>query len=157
MADKGRAAIYKGLGIPMEIKEYPVPDPEPGAILVKVTVANICGSDMHMWRGDMNLGLLGATLPTILGHEATGKVAKLGAGISTDSAGQPLKVGDRVVWMYYYPCGRCPACLEGTSRRMPHEHLLPGTMRASTALHRTIRRLLLRQAKPHAYSKCQTN
>ena len=119
MADRGRAAIYKGLGIPMEIKEYPVPDPEPGAILVKVTVANICGSDMHMWRGDLNLGLMGATLPTILGHEATGKVAKLGPGISTDSAGQPLKVGDRVVWMYYYPCGRCPACLKGRHSECP--------------------------------------
>jgi D-arabinose 1-dehydrogenase-like Zn-dependent alcohol dehydrogenase len=119
MAEKGRAAIYKGLGIPMEIKEYPVPDPEPGAILVKVTVANICGSDMHMWRGDLNIGAMGAALPTILGHEATGKVAKLGAGISTDSAGQPLKVGDRVVWMYYYPCGRCPACLKGRHAECP--------------------------------------
>ena len=119
MAEKGRAAIYKGLGQPMEIKEYPVLDPEPGAILVKVSVANICGSDMHMWRGDLNLSLVGATLPTILGHEATGKVAKLGAGISTDSAGQPLKVGDRVVWMYYYPCGRCPACLKGRHAECP--------------------------------------
>ena len=52
MADKGRAAVYKATGQPMEIREYPVPDPEPGAILVKISVANICGSDMHMWRGD---------------------------------------------------------------------------------------------------------
>lgn len=119
MASKGRAAIYKGLGIPMEIKEYPLPDPEPGAILIKVSVANICGSEMHMWRGDLNLGAMGAILPTILGHEATGRVAKLGAGISTDSSGHPLKEGDRVVWMYFYPCGRCPACLKGHHAECP--------------------------------------
>jgi len=119
MADKGRAAIYKGLRIPMEIMEYPVPDPEPGAVLVKVSVANICGSEMHMWRGDLNLALMGAPLPVILGHEATGRVAKLGAGISTDSAGQPLNVGDRVTWMYFYPCGRCPACLKGHHAACP--------------------------------------
>lgn len=113
MPDKGRAAIYKGLGTPMEIKEYPVPDPEPGAIVVKVSLANICGSEMHMWRGDLNLALVGAVLPIVLGHEAVGQVAKLGAGITSDSAGQPLKEGDRVVWRYFYSCGRCPACLKG--------------------------------------------
>lgn len=119
MAEKGRAAIYKGFGIPMEVTEYPVPDPEPGAVLAKVSVANICGSDMHMWRGDLNLTMLGAPMPTILGHEATGRVAKLGAGISTDSAGQPLKEGDRITWMYFYPCGRCPACLKGRHAECP--------------------------------------
>jgi len=119
MADKGRAAIYKGTGQPMEIREYPVPDPEPGAIVVKVSVANICGSDLHMWRGDLHLTTLGAPLPTILGHEAVGRVARLGAGISTDSAGQPLKENDRVTWMYYYPCGRCPACLKGRHAECP--------------------------------------
>jgi len=113
MPDKGRAAVYKATGQPMEIREYPVPDPEPGAIVVKVSVANICGSEMHMWRGDLNLTLMGAPLPLILGHEAVGRVAKLGAGISTDSAGQPLKEGDRVVWRYFYSCGRCRACLKG--------------------------------------------
>jgi D-arabinose 1-dehydrogenase-like Zn-dependent alcohol dehydrogenase len=69
MTEMGRAAVYTGLGQPFEIKEYPVPDPEPGAILVKLTLANICGSDLHMWRGDINLAALGAPIPTILGHE----------------------------------------------------------------------------------------
>ena len=119
MPDRGRAAVYKATGQPMQIKDYPVPDPEPGAIVVKVSVANICGSDMHMWRGDVNLTMLGAPLPTILGHEAVGRVAKLGFGITTDSAGQPLKEGDRVTWMYYYPCGRCPSCLKGRHAECP--------------------------------------
>jgi threonine dehydrogenase-like Zn-dependent dehydrogenase len=103
----------------MEIKEYPVPDPEPGAIVVKISMANICGSEMHMWRGDLNLELVGAVLPIILGHEAVGRVAKLGAGITTDSAGQPLKEGDRVAWRYLYSCGRCPACLKGRHAECP--------------------------------------
>ena len=119
MVEKGRAAVYKGLGQPMEIKEYPVPDPEPGAIVVKVRMANICGSDLHMWRGDIDLAALGAPLPLILGHEMTGTVAKLGEGILTDSAGQPLAVGDRVVYRYFYPCGRCRACLRGNDAACP--------------------------------------
>ena len=113
MAQQGKAAVYYGLGQPIEIKEFPVPDPEPGAIVVKVTRANICGSDLHMWRGDMDLGALGAPLPVILGHEMTGQVAALGQGVITDSAGEPLQEGDRVVYRYFYPCGRCPLCLSG--------------------------------------------
>ena len=119
MTEKGRAAVYKGLGQKMEIREFPVPEPEPGAIVVKVAIANICGSDLHMWRGDIDLNLLGAQLPAILGHEMTGRVAKLGEGISTDSAGQPLAIGDRVVYPYFYPCGRCPACLRGDHAACP--------------------------------------
>ena len=119
MPEKGRAAIFKGPGQPMEIKEYPVSDPEPGAILIKVSMANICGSDLHMWRGDIDLAAMRAPLPVILGHEMTGTVAKLGEGVSTDSAGQPLAVGDRVVYRYFYPCGRCRACLRGEDAACP--------------------------------------
>jgi D-arabinose 1-dehydrogenase-like Zn-dependent alcohol dehydrogenase len=115
----GRAAIYKGLGQPFEIKEYPVPEPEPGAILIKVRRANICGSDLHMWRGDADIAAMGAPLPAILGHEMTGTVAKLGSGVSTDSAGQPLAEGDRVVYRYFFPCGRCRACLRGEDPACP--------------------------------------
>ena len=119
MVEKGRAAVYTGLGQPMEIREYPVPEPEPGAILIKVSRANICGSDLHQWRGDINLAALGAPLPAILGHEMIGTVAKLGEGILSDSAGQPLAVGDRVVHRYFYPCGRCRACLKGQDAACP--------------------------------------
>ena len=83
MAEKGKAAVYHGLGKPMEIQEFPVPDPEPGAIVIKLTRANLCGSDLHMWRGDLDLGALGAPLPVILGHEMTGRVARLGEGVSS--------------------------------------------------------------------------
>lgn len=113
MTEMGRAAVYTTLGQPLEIKEYPVPDPEPGALVVKLTLANICGSDLHMWRGDIDLGALGSPLPTILGHEMTGTVAKLGKGVTTDSAGQPLAEGDRVIYPYFIPCRRCAPCLRG--------------------------------------------
>ena len=51
MTETGRAALFFGPGKPMEITELPVPDPEPGAVVVRVTRANICGSDLHIWRG----------------------------------------------------------------------------------------------------------
>jgi D-arabinose 1-dehydrogenase-like Zn-dependent alcohol dehydrogenase len=113
MAEKGKAAVYRGLGKPMEIEEFPVPDPEPGAVVVKLNRANVCGSDLHMWRGDLDLGALGAPLPVILGHEMTGQVARMGEGVSLDSAGEPLQEGDRVVFRYFYACGRCKICLSG--------------------------------------------
>ena len=119
MVEKGKAAVYTEFGKPMEIREYPVPEPEPGAILIKVSRTNICGSDLHQWRGDLNLTALGAPLPAILGHEMTGSVAKLGEGVTTDSAGQPLSVGDRVVHRYFHPCGRCRACLRGQDAACP--------------------------------------
>jgi len=119
MAETGKAAVYVATGEPMEIREYPVPEPEPGAILIKVTRANICGSDLHQWRGDVNLTALGAPLPAIVGHEMMGKVAKLGDGVVADSAGQPLAVGDRVVHRYFRPCGHCRACMKGRDESCP--------------------------------------
>jgi threonine dehydrogenase-like Zn-dependent dehydrogenase len=87
----------------------PLPEVEPEAILVRVSLANVCGSDLHFWRGDAPL-----KLPAdgwIFGHEMTGRVARLGPRVKTDFLGRPLAEGDRVAYTYFYPCGRCPACL----------------------------------------------
>jgi threonine dehydrogenase-like Zn-dependent dehydrogenase len=46
-ATSGRVAAFYGPGKPMVINEYPVPEPAPGAIVVKTTLANICGSDLQ--------------------------------------------------------------------------------------------------------------
>lgn len=113
----GKAAVFTGVGEPMEVREFPLADPEPGAIIVRVTLANVCGSDLHIWRGHAQLAV-GAG-PWILGHEATGRVYALGKGVATDSAGAPLKEGDRVVYMYYAPCGRCYQCLHGQRAACP--------------------------------------
>ncbi len=115
MSSTGRAALFFGPGKPMELVELPVPSPEPGAVVVRVTRANICGSDLHIWRGDGYLGAMARPDGRIIGHEMTGVVHALGAGVSTDWAGIPLAEGDRVVYQYFAPCGRCRSCLRGMS------------------------------------------
>ncbi|MEU7864295.1 zinc-binding dehydrogenase [Nonomuraea sp. NPDC049141] len=104
----------------MEIQEYAVPQPEPGAVVVRMTVANICGTDLHQWRGEFDLARFGRPYPQVLGHEMTGVVSALGAGLDRDSAGAPLAEGDRIVFRYFTPCGRCRACLKGITRACPH-------------------------------------
>jgi threonine dehydrogenase-like Zn-dependent dehydrogenase len=119
MAETGRMAVFHGTGKPFEIREYPVPDPEPGAILIKIALANICGSDLHYWRGELDYKKMGRPLPLNTGHEHVGTVAKLGPGVTTDSDGQPLKVGDRVAYRFFFPCGRCRACLRRRFKSCP--------------------------------------
>lgn len=105
----GKVAVFHGPGKPFELRELTIPEVEPDAVLIRVSLANVCGSDLHFWRGDAPL-----KLPAdgwIFGHEMTGRVAKLGARVKTDSLGRPLSEGDRVAYAYFYPCGRCPACL----------------------------------------------
>jgi threonine dehydrogenase-like Zn-dependent dehydrogenase len=120
MSDTALVAAMTGPREPFVLKEFPVPDPQPGAVLVKVTLANVCGSDLHLWRGDYKPSDTGSVRFRSVGHEMTGTVAKLGEGVSADSAGQPLQVGDRVVYRYFYPCGQCRACLRRKTPRCPH-------------------------------------
>jgi threonine dehydrogenase-like Zn-dependent dehydrogenase len=119
MARTGRAAAFYGTGRPIEMKEYPVPEPGPGAALIEIALANVCGSDLHAWRGDVDYVKRGRALPRHQGHEGTGRIAALGDGVTTDSSGTPLKVGDRVVFAYFFPCGRCRACLKGREWSCP--------------------------------------
>ena len=113
MTDTGRAALFFGPGKPMEITDLPVPEPEPGAIVVRVSRANICGSDLHIWRGDGWLGAMARDDGRIIGHEMTGTVHAMGAGVTADWAGRPLREGDRVAYQYFAPCQRCRSCLRG--------------------------------------------
>ncbi len=119
MPETGRAAVFHGPGKPFELKEIPLPEVEPDAILIRVTLANICGSDLHFWRGDAPLALPEGGW--VFGHEMTGHVAKLGAKVKTDSLGQPLREGDRVAYCYFYPCGRCYACLNKQPAACPNK------------------------------------
>jgi D-arabinose 1-dehydrogenase-like Zn-dependent alcohol dehydrogenase len=118
----GTAAVFVGTGRPFELRPYPILEPEPGGLLVEVIAANVCGSDLHMWRGELNLERLRLPLPLALGHEAVGTVHALGEGVTADSAGAPLELGDRVSWRYFHPCGRCPACLRGITRACQENH-----------------------------------
>ena len=106
-----RAAVVVEYGKPIEIRELPVPredELEPGALLVRVDVASICGSDVHQWDG-MTQALAPAQLPIVLGHEMMGTVVAFGPGPREDSIGQPLKEGDRLLWTHVY-CGQCQEC-----------------------------------------------
>jgi len=118
----GTAAVFVGTGRPFELRQYPLLDPEPGGILARVITANVCGSDLHMWRGELDLERLKLPFPLALGHEAVGRVERLGPGVTSDSAGLPLATGDRISWRYFTPCGRCPACLGGQARACPDNH-----------------------------------
>ena len=117
MAEKGKAAVFLGPGKGYEMQEFDVPDPEPDAIVIGISMGGICGSDLHIWRGDSPAfaGFAGR----VAGHEMTGRVAKLGANITTDSLGKPLKEGDRVCYAYFYPCNRCYQCNKGEFAACP--------------------------------------
>ena len=75
-----------------EIKEFPMPAVGDDDILVKVEGCGVCGTDAHEFKRDP-FGLI----PVALGHEGTGEIVKMGKNVKKDSAGKPLKVGDKVV------------------------------------------------------------
>jgi L-iditol 2-dehydrogenase len=127
---QGRVAVLREYGGEFELREYPVPEVESGAILVKLTRAGVCGSDLHIWRGEMK-DVYGASPKDLtFGHEMCGRVERLGAGVSTDSNGQPLREGDRITFAYFFPCGRCPVCLQdelGSCPRKARANRVAGT------------------------------
>src|SRR5258705_11748724 len=117
MPATAKAAVFFGPGKPFEIREVPVPEVEPEGVLIRVTHANVCGSDLHFWRGDAPL-----RRPAdgwIFGHEMTGRVANLGAGVKTDTLGPPIKGGRRVAYPDFSPCSRCYACLANDPAACP--------------------------------------
>ena len=114
----GKAAVFVD-PYHFEMTELPTPEVEPGGILVEITSAGICGSDLHYWRGEMKPIVRGQPGPVILGHEMTGVVHTLGRGVGTDSMGRPLREGDRVVYTYFFPCRRCYICLRGELNHCP--------------------------------------
>ncbi|MFC1974511.1 zinc-binding dehydrogenase [Chloroflexota bacterium] len=103
-----KAAVIVEFNKPLEIREMPIPDVEPRAILVKVEMAGLCGTDVKTWHGLAGGARLGV-LPQITGHETIGRIVKLGEGRTHDCAGQPVKVGDRIMWAHV-DCGECFYC-----------------------------------------------
>ncbi|MGN1122039.1 MAG: zinc-binding dehydrogenase [Eubacteriales bacterium] len=75
-----------------DVNEYPIPELGDDDILVKVEGCGVCGTDAHEFKRDP-FGLI----PVALGHEGTGEIVKMGKNVKKDSAGKPLKVGDKVV------------------------------------------------------------
>ena len=101
------AAVMTQPKTPIEVRDVRVPDRlEPGAALVRIDVASICGSDVHQWEGESSVNL---SHPVILGHEMMGTIVALGAGLTHDAIGQPLQEGDRIIWSHA-ACGNCYYC-----------------------------------------------
>jgi L-iditol 2-dehydrogenase len=118
---KGRIAVMTTHSGDFEIREYPVPEVEPDAILVKITRGGVCGSDLHIWRGELQELIGEPSRGLTFGQEMCGVVERLGKNVTLDSTGQPLAEGDRVTYCYFYPCGRCPACLDGVRAHCPYK------------------------------------
>ena len=92
----------------MEIRDVPVPVPGPNEILARVRAVSICGTDVHLIRGDYP-GFWPPAFPFIPGHEWAGEIVELGPGVELHG----WKVGDRVAGTSHDACGVCQKCVEG--------------------------------------------
>lgn len=107
-------AVWHG-GATVALETVPVPEPAAGELLVAIELATVCGSDRHTVAGRRS-----APCPSVLGHEAVGRVVAAGAGA-------PAGLGDRVVWGVTVSCGTCDRCTGGRSakcrrvRKVGHE------------------------------------
>lgn len=95
-----------------ELREYALPVPAPGCVLVKMQMSGICGTDKHTYQGyTTQYGDHKLEFPIIQGHENVGTVAAIGGdGHYTDFEGLSLQVGDRVVVGANVACGECYYC-----------------------------------------------
>ena len=116
MSDNVRAAVMVHPG-KIEIQEFPFPQLEDGAVLLKVEMCGICGTDKHTWRGETKQyagtdAESDTPFPIIPGHEIIGVVAEINDSERPrlDFNGEPLRVGDRVALCPDVVCGECYEC-----------------------------------------------
>lgn len=104
-----RAVVYRGVN-DLRLETVPVPDIEPGELLVKVAVCGVCPTDIKK----IHYGLLPP--PRIYGHETAGVIVKIGGGKTSLVVRSPsapkftLKIGDRVALHHHVPCMNCHYC-----------------------------------------------
>ncbi len=102
-----QAAVISEFNAPWQVKQVADVRPEAGQVLIRVRASGMCGTDLHVHHG-----LFPLKPPFVAGHEPTGDIVELGAGV-TD-----LKVGDRVgVFWNQKGCGRCATCQKGMPAR----------------------------------------
>lgn len=96
-----KALVFRGPNI-IGIEEVPIPKPGPGEAVIRVTLTTICGTDLHILKGEypVKSGL-------IIGHEPVGVIHELGVGVTG------YQVGERVLMGAITPCGQCDDCLRG--------------------------------------------
>ncbi len=100
---------------PLERMECPTPEPQGAEVLIRMTGAGLCHSDIHIWEGNYDLGSgnkmmlkdRGISLPLTMGHEIAGEVVKAGPDA------QSMKPGTSVVVYPWLGCGECASCKRG--------------------------------------------
>ena len=102
------ATVFKGKDR-IRVEEVERPHAGPGEAVIRVTLTTICGTDLHILRGEYPVrpGL-------IIGHEPVGVIEELGAGVTG------YAIGDRVLVGAITPCGQCRGCLSGQSSQCGH-------------------------------------
>jgi len=99
---KTQAALFRGVGEPLEVREIDLREPRANEVLVRVAAVGICGTDLHAIKGDWD-----RPKPMVLGHEGAGTVEAIGDEVDG------LAEGDAVVLSWAPSCGRCADCLRG--------------------------------------------
>src|SRR5688572_30834910 len=104
---KYQAAVFPAPNVPIEIREFPEPELEPGAALLHTMYSEVCGTDVHLHHGK----LAGVPYPIIPGHVSVGTVAKVRGTIKTVE-GDYIKEGDVVTFLdVHETCNNCYHCL----------------------------------------------
>jgi propanol-preferring alcohol dehydrogenase len=103
--------VLHAAGRPLDLAEWPRPDPGPGEVLLRVEACAVCRTDLHVVDGELPNPLL----PLVPGHEIVGRVEVRGAGAARFPAGS--RVG--VPWLGW-TCGRCACCRGGAENLCPH-------------------------------------
>jgi alcohol dehydrogenase len=103
-----KATVFHGAN-DIRVEEVERPHAGPGEAVIRVTLTTICGTDLHIVRGEYSVkpGL-------VIGHEPVGVIEELGLGITG------YKIGDRVLVGAITPCGQCCACLSGHLSQCGH-------------------------------------
>src|SRR5436190_20438759 len=115
-----QAAVFPAPNVPIEIREFPEPELEPGAALLHTMYSEVCGTDVHLHHGR----LAGVPYPIIPGHVSVGRVRETNGGLF-DVEGRPIEVG-RLVTFYdvFGVCGSCWHCLVArAATRCPHRRV----------------------------------
>lgn len=95
----------------LELREVPEPEPGPGDVKIEVKAASICGSDLHILKGDIGIPM---RFPVIPGHEFAGVVAAVGDGVASVRPGERVTAENTRV-----ACGICPQCAGGSYNLCP--------------------------------------
>ncbi len=115
-----RAAVLPGPGLPPEVRTYPTPTLEEGAVLLRTIASEVCGTDVHLHHGR----LAGVPYPLIPGHVSVGVVEAMEGPIG-DVDGTPIREGDVVTFLDVHgTCGACRSCtVWKASTRCPHRRV----------------------------------